>query len=213
MVTRSAKNGWCSVKPLDDPQLRAKLIRASSDMPHVNLWAKIQSEAGDIAQTAQGRATRTRFSLFSGLQLLAPALVVLLVFGTTLLSLTDEPTSQRRPAPVASSSQSVTAALPTTASDTLADDTTRRAANLAYDRWLARDADRLDGPAHRQNGPQLEVVDTGQARDLESSAPTQAETRDDLRAEWREYLPRKQRPSSSSALQLIRPFVSTMTPQ
>ena len=200
------------MKPLDDPQLRAKLIRASSDMPHVDVWAKIQSEAGDIAQAAQGRTTRTRFSLFSGLQLLAPALVVLLVFGTTLLSLTDEPTGQSRYGPAVSSSQSVAAVLPTTASDVLADDTSSRVSNLAYDRWLARDADRLDGPAHRQNGPQLEVVAAPQGQDLEA-ASTQVETRDDLRAEWREYLPHKPRQSPSSALQLIRPFVSTMTPQ
>ena len=197
------------MKPLDDPQLRAKLIKASSDMPHVDVWAKIQAEAGDISQAAQARTTRTRFSIISGLQLLAPAFVVLLVFGATLLSLSEEPAHQPRQNTSVPSVQSVTASSPTTSSSAVA----YEIANPAYDRLMARYADRLEGTPPNGPGSESDVVAIAYGDESYTSTTSRVETRDDMRAEWQEYVEQKQPRARSDTLHLIRPFFSPLTPQ
>ncbi|MCW5853903.1 MAG: hypothetical protein KIT87_27805 [Anaerolineae bacterium] len=197
------------MKPLDDPQLRSKLIKASSDMPHVDVWAKIQAEAGDISQAAQARSPRTRFSIFSGLQLLAPAFIVLLVFGATLLSLAEEPTHQTQRTTRVPSVESVTASSPTIYSSAVAYDI----ANLTYDRLMARYADRLEGTPPNGHTADSDVLAVTYAPEYPTSPSGRVETRDDMRAEWREYVEQKQPRARSDTLHLIRPFLSPLTPQ
>ena len=207
-----AKNGWCSVKPLDDPQLRAKLIKASNDMPHVDMWAKIQAEAGDISQAAQARTTRARFSIFSGLQLLAPAFVILLVFGATLLSLTDELTGQTFPMTSGPTAGSATVVLPTSSTQVSSRDDATHPSSAAYDRLMARNVAPAEEMLSRQSGAGG-AVDNTAAPEPSTPPLVRAENRDDTRAEWREYMEQKQPHGRSDTLHLIRPFLSTQTPQ
>ena len=85
------KNGWLLVTHLDDPQLRAKLVKASSDMPHVDLWARLQAQAAQVSEEAQVRQRGPRFSIFSGLRLLAPAFVLhgVVIWGATAMVLAE----------------------------------------------------------------------------------------------------------------------------
>ncbi len=178
-------------------------------MPHVDVWAKIQAEAGDISQAAEARTTRRRFTIFSGLQLLAPAFVVLLVFGATLLNLAEDPAYLSGRTTNAPLVESVTAALPTT--DWVAP--AAQTSSLAYDRLMARYADRLEGALPNHGGAQSDVVDAAYVHELHTQALTPPETRDDMRAEWREYVEQRQPRHRNDALHLIRPFLSNMTPQ
>ena len=202
------------MKPLDDPQLRSKLIKASSDMPHVDVWAKIQAEAGDISQAVQARPTHARFSIFSGLQLLAPAFVVLLVFGATLLSLVDGPVPQGRRMTAVPPTDSVTVSWPAISSIVSDDTASSHLANAAYERLMARYADRLEGTPPNEHGSEADVVSVTYGYDHPiTSSSGRVETRDDMRAEWREYVEQKQPRARSDTLHLIRPFLSPLTPQ
>ena len=201
------------MKPLDDPQLRAKLIRASSDMPHVDMWAKIQAEAGEISAAAQARPPHARFSIFSGLQALAPAFVVLLVFGVTLLSLTEEPAAPTRRTMTASAVQSVTPFLPSASPQVTAADPSDHVASPAYDRLMARYAERLEGVLVDGDDARPESLNVAYAHEPQGVTSVRVETRDDLRAEWQQYTERQQPRTPSSTLHLVRPFLSTKTPQ
>ncbi len=72
---------------LDDRQLRDKLAKAGSDMPHVDLWPHLHQEAAAIADVAQQRRRGAGFSPFTATRLLAPAFALLLVLAASLTSL------------------------------------------------------------------------------------------------------------------------------
>ncbi len=114
---------------LDDPQLRAKLIKAGSDMPHVDVWARIHDAAAEIAEEAQARAQR-RLSLFTALRLFAPVFAVILVVAASLVTL--DGFQVRRGLPAAQST--VTASVPVAA-----------VANDALERRLSQSEARVNG--------------------------------------------------------------------
>ena len=72
---------------LDDRQLRDKLAKAGSDMPHVDLWPQLRQEAAAISEVAQRRRRGAGFSPFTATRLLAPAFALLLVISASLTSL------------------------------------------------------------------------------------------------------------------------------
>lgn len=72
---------------LDDRQLRDKLAKAGSDMPHVDLWPHLHKEAAAISEIAQRRRRGAGFSPFTATRLLAPAFALLLVLSAGLTSL------------------------------------------------------------------------------------------------------------------------------
>lgn len=88
---------------LDDRQLRDKLAKASSDMPHVDLWPHLHKEAAAISEAAQRRRRGAGFSPFTATRLLAPAFALLLVLGASLTSLQghEQRIADGSPTPVA----------------------------------------------------------------------------------------------------------------
>lgn len=72
---------------LDDRQLKDKLAKASSDMPHVDLWPRLRQDAAEIAVTSQRRRRGAGFSPFAATRLFAPAFALMVVVMATLTSM------------------------------------------------------------------------------------------------------------------------------
>lgn len=172
-------------------------------MPHVDMWAKIQAEAADISREAQTRRPPPRFSIFTSMQLLAPAFIVVLVFGATFISLQsvlpkpahDNPTSTRLAVtPQPNSRYDIS--------------------NPVNARLTEFYENRLEGMRPVPRVASAPAVDILYVSDFVVPPQNQPDVRAELRSEWRDYMEQKQRPDpNSNPMRLIRPFHYPQVPQ
>lgn len=171
-------------------------------MPHVDVWTRIQAEAAVISQDAQKRQTRPRINPFWGLRYFAPAFIVLIVVGVSLL--TYDGLMLRR-ALQANATPTVVAYLTSSTSR-------RTYSESAYYRRMAYFEDRLDGPWSSAASPttstvyQSDVLDVMYVNTIHK-ATTNPD--DDLRYEmvyeWRKMMEQRTQSASRSSSPTIRP--------